>query len=60
MELRCDHKMHGELLGQGILEIKCGSSFCGAAPGIVVLHRFDIHSGKMVETRRFKNPRKEF
>lgn len=59
-ELRCDNKFHGELFPEdGILEVKCRSAFCGAGPGIVVLHRFDIQSGKMVETLKFRDPGKE-
>lgn len=56
-EIRCENKMHGELV-EGFLEIKCRSSFCGSGPGIVVIHRFDVESGKLVETNRYRDPRK--
>lgn len=55
LELRCEHKQHGLLLEDGRLEIKCSSRFCGAQPGVVVLHRFDLHTGA-VETVRYKEP----
>lgn len=60
MDLRCESKKHAEILEepapQGTLEIKCDSRFCGAGPRQVVLHRFDLETGLMVDTRRFKNP----
>lgn len=55
MELRCSHKLHGRLLDDGRVEVKCRSAFCGAKPGVVVLHRFDLRTGA-VETKRFKEP----
>lgn len=58
MDLRCPAKKHGELQDD-VLEIKCDSRFCGAGPGVVVIHRFDVNTGELVETRRFKDPRKE-
>jgi hypothetical protein len=59
VDLRCNHKKFAEILEEeGVLEIKCSSSFCGAGPGTVVLHRFDLQSGKMVETRKYAEPRK--
>lgn len=58
MDLRCDAKKHGELDG-GFIEFKCSSRFCGAGPGVVVIHRFDAATGEPVSTLRFKDPRKE-
>lgn len=56
-ELRCNAKLHGIVVELGLIEIKCDSRFCGAGPGIAVLHRFDIATGDLVETKRFMNPR---
>lgn len=56
MDLRCPHKKFGELSGDGLLEVKCSSSFCGAAPGVVVIHRFDPLTGELTETKRFRDP----
>lgn len=58
MDVRCEHKKHGEI-DDGLLEVKCDSRFCGAGPGIVVLHQFDASSGKLMKTMKFKNPKKE-
>jgi hypothetical protein len=58
-DLRCHHKKFGELLedeGTAIIEIKCSSKFCGAGNGVMVLHRFDAESGKLLETLRFREP----
>jgi hypothetical protein len=55
LELRCDSKKHGVLIepGFGILEVKCDSRFCGARTGAIVLHRFDLTTGEMVDTHRY-------
>ena len=56
MELRCETgKMHG-ILEDEVLEVKCASRFCGAKPGVVVLHRFDARTGKQIDTRSYKAP----
>jgi hypothetical protein len=55
MDLRCEFKKHAELL-DGALEVKCRSSLCGARSGAVVIHRFDVHSGALLETLRFAEP----
>lgn len=61
-ELRCSgNKVHGILVEEeaeephGILEVRCDSKFCGKAPGVVVLHRFDLSDGT-VHTRRYSEP----
>lgn len=56
MELRCSSKLHGILRDDGTIEVKCDSKFCGHAPGVVVLHRFNAQTGELVETLNFKNP----
>ena len=56
-ELRCPYKLHGIVEGQ-YLEVRCRSSMCGYAPGVAVLHRFDVATGKLVETLKFRDPRK--
>lgn len=55
MDIRCGAKKFGEL-EDGVLEIKCSSKFCGAATGIVILHRFDALTGELLETKRFRDP----
>jgi hypothetical protein len=54
MELRCRHKLHG-VVNDGLLEFKCGSSFCGAGSGVVVIHQFDPITGQLVNTKRYKD-----
>lgn len=56
-ELRCENKLHG-YLNEDFVEVKCKSRFCGAKAGTVVIHRFDRETGKLMETMRFKDPRK--
>lgn len=56
MELRCNSKLHG-ILEESILEIKCNSKFCGAEPGIVILHQFNNKTGILIKTLRFLEPK---
>lgn len=59
MDIRCPSKKHGELIEPGLVEVKCDSKFCGAEPGVSVIHRFDTITGKMLDTLKFKDPRKD-
>ena len=56
MDLRCPAKKHGIIVREGVVEVKCDSRFCGAEQGVTILHRFDVHSGALVETVKFKDP----
>jgi hypothetical protein len=58
-DLRCDSKKFGELLDDSVIEVKCSSKFCGASAGLVILHRFDLRTGKLMETLRFREPDRE-
>lgn len=55
-EMRCPAKLHGIVVTDGIIEVKCDSRFCRPDPHTVVLHRFDADTGRLVETLTFKNP----
>jgi len=56
-QLRCPNTMHGELDEEsGILEVKCTSKRCGAGNGVIVMHKFDLHTGKMLDTKKFSDP----
>jgi hypothetical protein len=59
-EVRCPNKLH-LILGDGFVETTCNSKFCGKAPGIVVLHRWSIETGDLIQTLKFKqtNQQKE-
>lgn len=40
-----------------VLEIKCDSRICkGFGTGVVVLHYFSLLDGKLLETKRYRNP----
>jgi hypothetical protein len=57
MELRCGAKLHGTVEdGAGTLEVKCDSRFCGHRSGVVVLHKFDLHTGEVIDTVQYKAP----
>lgn len=60
IELRCDNGIKfAELFPDDeILEVKCRSARCGAAPGVVVIHGFDLSTGKLVGTEVFRDPAK--
>lgn len=55
MEMRCDHKLHGILISDGVLEVMCSSALCGKRPGVVVLHQFDVHDGRLIGTKKYKD-----
>lgn len=55
--MRCEFIKHAELIEPGIIEFKCRSKHCGHGNGLVVIHRFDAMTGKMISTKRFKDPR---
>jgi len=56
-ELRCASKLHAVLdVDGGYIKIKCSSRFCGAGPGVVIIHRFDAATGQFVETDRYRDP----
>lgn len=53
-ELRCDNKLHA-IMVNGLFEVKCDSRFCGAKPGVTILHRFDPLTGEFT-TLKFRDP----
>lgn len=58
MDMRCEFKLHGIVIQPGVLEVKCDSRLCGAEYGVVVLHRFDLVTGSLIKTVRFKDTTK--
>lgn len=58
MDLRCHSKLHGIIVGDNFIEFKCKSRWCGAGPGIAVIHRFDMKTGEPT-TKLYKDPRRE-
>lgn len=55
MELRCENKLHGIVVDDHTIEFKCDSRFCGAGPGITVLHRISTITGETISTETFKD-----
>lgn len=55
-DLRCDNLILFGVVDENVLEVKCRSSRCGAGKGVVVLHRFDIVTGRLLSTNRYRNP----
>lgn len=56
MDLRCPSTLQAIVDDDGSLEIKCRNSRCGARSGVVVLHRFNLYTGHLIETKKFKDP----
>lgn len=57
-ELRCGNTMHGRMLDETRLEVKCHRRACGHVSGVVVLHVFDTMTGKLLETKKYADPQK--
>lgn len=55
MDLRCPHAKHA-VLEEDYVEVKCRSRFCGAGPGVIILHRFHKSTGELLDTLRFQDP----
>jgi hypothetical protein len=56
IELRCGSSLHGVLIDDKTLEVKCRRRKCGSEPGVVVLHRFDLRSGRLISTNLYRDP----
>lgn len=39
----------------GVLEVRCQSKFCSEL-GIVVIHRFELLTGEMLEDKKYRDP----
>lgn len=57
MELRCPSRLHGVVIADGHIEVKCSSGHCGARSGVTVLHYFDLLTGELLETKKFNDPK---
>jgi hypothetical protein len=53
-ELRCPSRIHGVVVAPDVIEVRCHSRFCGKRAGVVILHRFEISTGKLLGTREYK------
>lgn len=57
--IRCPSRIVGKV-HDGMLEVKCSSKHCGAGKGTIVMHYFDLFTGKLLKTRKFREPAKLF
>lgn len=59
VELRCKSKMYGILREDGLLEVKCRHKWCAdrTHEGVVVLHYFNVVTGELVKTVKYRNPK---
>lgn len=56
-DLRCSgNKLHGRILEGKVFEVACRSRFCGWRSGAIILHRFSMESGELIDTIQFKQP----
>lgn len=56
MDLRCANGILFGTVDDGVIEVKCRSRRCGHEAGSVVLHRFDLMTGELKGTKKFRNP----
>lgn len=56
MDLRCPTRLQAVLHEDGVLEVRCKNNRCGHAPGVVVIHRFNIKTGDLIDTKRYRDP----
>lgn len=61
-QLRCRSKLQGIIKeypnGKRLLEVRCKDKWCAErGAGIVVLHYFDLESGKLDHTKKYKDPK---
>lgn len=55
--VRCDNGILFGYLEDGVLEVKCKSDRCADRQrGVVVIHRFDVVSGDLLATSRYRDP----
>lgn len=58
VDLRCEgNTLHGRVTDENTIEVKCKRRRCGHRPGVVVLHTFDIHTGELLSTKLWANPK---
>ena len=55
-DIRCENGILFGQLEDGVLEVKCRSTRCGAGPGKVVIHRFGVQPLVPLETLKFRDP----
>lgn len=61
-QLRCRSKLQGILKtypnGKVLLEIRCKDKWCAdRKAGVIVLHYFNVETGELVNTVKFRDPK---
>jgi len=61
VQLRCNSQLQGILKvypnGKRLLEIRCKNKWCAArGAGVVVLHYFNVDTGELDHTKKFRDP----
>lgn len=60
IQLRCRSKLHGikkVVNGIDCFEIRCKEKWCAErGAGLVVLHYFNVDTGELVQTKKFRDP----
>lgn len=58
VDLKCPNRSRHAVLypEEGFIEVKCDRKFCGAGKDRVILHRFDLGTGELIQTLRFAEP----
>jgi hypothetical protein len=62
-KLRCRSRLQGIIKeypnGKRLLEIKCKDKLCAdRRAGVYVLHYYDLESGQLVNTKKFRDPKR--
>jgi hypothetical protein len=62
IQLRCKSKLQGIIKeradGTRVFEIRCKDKWCSErGAGIVVLHYFNVDTGELIETKKFRDPK---
>jgi len=57
IKLRCDGTLYGVVSDDHqTIEVRCTRRKCGHEAGVIVLHTLSIETGKVLNTRRFREP----
>jgi hypothetical protein len=55
-ELRCENRILFGTMDGTVLEVRCRSARCGKEPGVIIIHRFSLHTGDLVGTKKYRDP----
>jgi hypothetical protein len=63
MQLRCRSKLQGIIKeypdGKKLLEVRCKDKWCAErGAGVVVLHYFNVETGELDHTKKYRDPRR--